>query len=240
MIVAQNLSKSFGSTRALFNVSLTVESAERTMLVGESGCGKSTLLRCLVGLISPDSGSIVADEIPVLPKNNADWRRKIGYVIQEGGLFPHLSIRKNLSIQSDYFGIESSKSEQRISELLDLVHLSADVLDRFPAQLSGGQRQRISLMRALMIDPPYIFLDEPLGALDPIIRFNLQKELLEIFTRLGKTVVMVTHDIQEALMLGTHISVMKNGEIIENATPENLVQNPSNAYVKQLLEAARL
>jgi osmoprotectant transport system ATP-binding protein len=169
-----------------------------SVLLGPTGCGKSTLLRLLTGLARPSAGEVRLWGEPLTPRTLAPLRRRIGYVIQEGGLFPHLTAAANVTLAARYFGWEAGRITQRLEELIALTHFPADAMGRFPAQLSGGQRQRVSLMRALMPGPELILLDEPLGALDPMIRAELRAELRDIFARLGQTVVLVTHDLVEA------------------------------------------
>ena len=183
---------------ALRGVSLVIQPARRTVLIGPSGCGKSTILRLMVGLVRPDAGQVLFQGTPVAAANVLPLRRRIGYVIQEGGLFPHLSAEGNVSLVARYLGWDARKIAARLAELADLVRLPAGLLGRLPFELSGGQRQRVGLMRALMLDPEVLLLDEPLAALDPVVRRELQDDLRAIFERLGKTVVLVTHDLEEA------------------------------------------
>lgn len=239
MIKLHDVSKAFGKTRALHNVSLDVEPGSTTTLIGPSGSGKSTLLRAVVGIVKPDRGNIYIEGEKLGPENLCSIRHKMGYVIQDGGLFPHLDARGNISLLAVYIGHEKTRIEHRIDELCRLTKYPPDALDRYPSQISGGQGQRVSLMRALMLDPDILLLDEPLGALDPLIRFQLQNDLKEIFEILGKTVLMVTHDIGEAAFFGHKIVLMREGIIVQEGTIGDLVENPSEPFVSQFIKAQR-
>jgi len=239
MIVIKNISKNYEGINVLKNINLEIETASTTILIGPSGCGKSTLIRILAGLIEPDSGSFEINKIKIDKNNINEIRKKLGYVIQEGGLFPHLTALENVSLAAKYFKLEEEKINERIKLLCGLTNLNNQLLEKYPLQLSGGQRQRISLMRALMLDPEILLLDEPLGALDPLIRFDLQTDLKKIFQELGKTVVMVTHDLAEAVYFGKKIVLMKEGEIIQESSPEELINNPQNEFVQKFVKAQR-
>src|SRR5262249_34545013 len=188
----------YGQMEALAPLDLAIDPGKTTVLIGPSGCGKSTLLRLMIGLIWPDNGEVFLGGQAITRDNATLLRRQMGYVIQDGGLFPNLTAKGNVALMARYLGWDDNRVTKRTSELAELVQLPSESLDRFPAQLSGGQKQRVSLMRALMLDPEVLLLDEPLGALDPIIRSDLQEDLRAIFQRLGKTVVLVTHDLGEA------------------------------------------
>jgi osmoprotectant transport system ATP-binding protein len=239
MIKLHKISKTFGKTKALHTTTLDIQPQSTTVIIGPSGCGKSTLLRLIIGLIKPDNGNIYIGGEILGPQNLYSIRHKMGYVIQDGGLFPHLNARENVSLLGTYLGYEKTQIEGRINELSELTRYPVDALDRYPSQISGGQRQRVSLMRALMLDPVILLLDEPLGALDPLIRFELQNDLKEIFKILGKTVVMVTHDIGEAGFFGNKIVLLRNGMIIQEGTIGDLVNNPSEAFVTEFIKAQR-
>jgi osmoprotectant transport system ATP-binding protein len=239
MIKLHNISKTFGKTKALHTTSLDIQPQSTSVLIGPSGCGKSTILRLIIGLIKPDNGNIYVEGEMLSPQNLYSIRHKIGYVIQDGGLFPHLNARENVSLLGTYLGYEKTRIGGRINELCELTKYPVDALDRYPSQISGGQRQRVSLMRALMLDPVILLLDEPLGALDPLIRFELQNDLKEIFKILGKTVVMVTHDIGEAGFFGDKIVLLREGIIIQEGTIGDLVKNPSEAFVTEFIKAQR-
>ncbi len=174
MLALSNISKSFNGIPALHDIDLQIEASQTTVLIGPSGCGKSTLLRIMIGLIRPENGTVRFEEKEVNPTTARDLRKKMGYVIQDGGLFPHLTARKNISIMAEFLEWPADRVDGRIDELIDLTQFPAGGLQRFPAELSGGQQQRVSLMRALMLDPDLLLMDEPLGALDPMIRFELQ------------------------------------------------------------------
>ena len=211
MFEVAGVSKTFGDLQALHKVDLSVQAKQTTVLIGPSGCGKSTLIRLMVGLIWPDEGTVTYEGQVLTPANVLSLRQKMGYVIQEGGLFPHLTARKNVALMANYLGWAEDRIDSRIETLATLTHFPADGLDRFPGELSGGQQQRVGLMRALMLDPDVLLLDEPLGALDPMIRADLQSDLRSIFQTLGKTVVMVTHDMGEAGFFGDQIVLMREG-----------------------------
>jgi osmoprotectant transport system ATP-binding protein len=188
------VSKKFGGASALQPTDLAFQSGLTTALIGPSGCGKSTLLRLIIALLQPDSGQVLFDGAEVNDANAQEIRRRVGYVIQEGGLFPHLTARANVLLMSRHLGHPAAEMKARLEELCALSQFPRDALERYPAELSGGQRQRVSLMRALMLAPEVLLLDEPLGALDPLVRSALQRDLKEIFTRLKQTAVLVTHD----------------------------------------------
>ncbi len=239
MLELSGVSKSFGDTVALTPTDLTIDEGSTTVLIGPSGCGKSTLLRLMIYLIEPDSGSVRFENTQFTQQGALSLRHRMGYVIQDGGLFPHLSARDNIALLARHLGRREEQVEQRLFELIDLTHFPPEGLDRFPVQLSGGQRQRVSLMRALMLDPHILLLDEPLGALDPIVRSELQHELREIFRAVNKTVVMVTHDIGEAGFFGNLIVLMREGAIVQRGSLRDLVDNPGDPFVTRFINAQR-
>ena len=239
MFEVTGVSKAFGDLQALCEVDLRVHAEQTTVLIGPSGCGKSTLIRLMVGLIWPDEGTVTYEGQVLTPANVLSLRQKMGYVIQEGGLFPHLTARKNVALMANYLGWAEDRIDSRIEALVTLTHFPADGLERFPGELSGGQQQRVGLMRALMLDPDVLLLDEPLGALDPMIRADLQSDLRSIFQTLGKTVVMVTHDMGEAGFFGDQIVLMREGEIVQIGSLKNLMQNPAHEFVTQFIHAQR-
>ncbi len=239
MFEVTGVSKTFGDLQALREVDLSVQAKQTTVLIGPSGCGKSTLIRLMVGLVWPDEGTVTYEGQILTPANVLSLRQKMGYVIQEGGLFPHLTARKNVALMANYLGWTEDRVDSRIETLATLTHFPADGLERFPGELSGGQRQRVGLMRALMLDPDVLLLDEPLGALDPMIRADLQSDLRSIFQTLGKTVVMVTHDMGEAGFFGDQIVLMREGEIVQIGSLKNLMQNPAHQFVTQFIHAQR-
>jgi len=234
-----NISKCYGNEHAVHPTSLRLDGGATYAIVGPSGCGKSTLLRLMIGLIQPDTGSIVFENAPLARHNVDTFRHKIGYVIQEGGLFPHLTARQNVTLMADYLGWPADRTERRIREVAGLTQFPFDGLLRYPTQLSGGQRQRVSLMRALMLDPDVLLLDEPLGALDPLTRFDLQAELRNLFRKLQKTVVLVTHDMGEAAYLGDSVILLRNGQIVQQGTIRDLIQQPADPFVTSFLHSHR-
>lgn len=234
------MQKRYGNATALGPVDLSIAARKTTVLIGESGCGKSTLLRLLNGLIAPTAGTVLCDGVPLGNVDMLEHRRRIGYVIQDGGLFPHLTAYRNVALLARYLKTDKNKIDARIEELASLTHFPTDGLDRFPAQLSGGQRQRVSLMRALMLDPPILLLDEPLGALDPMIRADLQQDLAEIFRTLHKTVIMVTHDLAEAAYLGHDIILLRAGQVVQQGSIDDLNNHPAEEFVTRFIEAQRV
>jgi osmoprotectant transport system ATP-binding protein len=239
MISVENVSKTYGSHVALRPTTLQFAPGETTVLIGPSGCGKSTLLRLIVGLVPLDTGRVALDGETLAPANAEEWRRRIGYVIQEGGLFPHLTAEGNVTLLARYLRQSDSSIGARLAELANLVGLPTELLARYPADLSGGQRQRVGLMRALMLDPKLLLLDEPLGALDPITRFELQQELKDIFGRLKKTVILVTHDMGEAAYFADTIVLMRNGQVVQQGSLEDLLERPADPYVTSFIRAQR-
>ncbi len=239
LVELTNIGKTFGTAAALHPTDLSFERGKTTVLIGPSGCGKSTILRLIIGLIEPDGGTIQFDGAPATSPDIALLRRRVGYVIQEGGLFPHLTARDNVLLMARHFRRPENESRERLSELCALTRLPEKLLDRFPVELSGGQRQRVSLMRALMLSPELLLLDEPLGALDPLVRATLQKDLKEIFARLKQTAILVTHDLAEAAFLGDTIVLMNDGKIVQHGTLSDLRSNPSSSFVTEFLEAQR-
>ena len=239
MLKLNGVSKRYGKLQALHPTKIRLPAGKTTVLLGPSGCGKSTILRILVGLVAPDSGDVVFDGTKL---NAATWaaaRHRIGYMIQDGGLFPHLTLRGNVTLLARYLKWDDQQIRDRLVELRELVHLPVDAMDRFPAEISGGQRQRVALMRALFLDPQVLLLDEPLGALDPLIRSELQEDLRGIFRALGKTVVVVTHDIGEAGYLADSIAMMKSGRIVQQGTLAELVREPAEVFVSEFINAQR-
>jgi osmoprotectant transport system ATP-binding protein len=224
----------FGGVEALAPTNLSIAAGETLLLLGPSGSGKSTLLRCLIGL-SPFEGRLLFDGQPV-----SDWsavRRRLGYVIQEGGLFPHLTARGNVILAAREFGWDASRIDARVTKLAELVGLDAAQLARFPGELSGGQRQRVAMMRALMLAPDVLLLDEPLSALDPVTRLRLAGELRDIFARLGMTVVMVTHSLREARFFGGRALLMREGRVVQEGSIAELEARPADSFVAEFLAA---
>ncbi|MFQ5489204.1 MAG: ATP-binding cassette domain-containing protein [Phycisphaerae bacterium] len=239
MLELDQVSKRYGDSVALHPTSLNLAPGQTTTIIGPSGCGKSTLLRLMIGLIQPDGGTVTFEGQPVRPDTVTSLRPRMGYVIQEGGLFPHLSARGNIALMAEFLGWEGPRIGRRVLELTELTRFPADGLARYPAQLSGGQRQRVSLMRALMLDPHLLLLDEPLGALDPMIRSELQDDLRDIFRQLGKTVVLVTHDLAEAAFFGDRLVLMRAGHIVQTGPLGDLLNAPADPFVTRFVNAQR-
>lgn len=240
MIELRDISKSYGNHEVVKNLTISFPPNEISVLIGPSGCGKTTTLEMINGLVKPDDGEIVVDGKNLATTDLITLRRQIGYVIQEMGLFPHYNVYDNIALVPRLLKWEKNRIKSRIDELMNLVNLSADQLVKYPAQLSGGQQQRVGVARALAADPKYLLMDEPFGALDPINRSRLQDEFLRIQKGLRKTVVFVTHDMDEALKLGDRIAIMKGGQIIQFNTPLQLMQKPKNDFVKEFTGANRI
>jgi osmoprotectant transport system ATP-binding protein len=217
--------KTFNGKAALEDVSLVTARGKTTALIGPSGCGKSTVLGLMTGLLKPDSGTITFEDRIITPIDLQGVRRRLGYVIQDGGLFPHLTGLANVTLMARHVGWAAAKIRNRVEELSTLTRLSSELLARFPAEISGGQRQRVSLMRALMLDADVLLLDEPLAALDPIFR------------RLQKTVVLVTHDMNEAAFFADQIVLMRAGRIVQAGTVDDLYDRPAETFVGQFVRA---
>ncbi|MFN3231442.1 MAG: ATP-binding cassette domain-containing protein [Alphaproteobacteria bacterium] len=239
MIDLQGVAKSFDGTVAVAPLDLRIGPHQTTVLIGPSGCGKSTLLRLMIGLAPPSAGALLFDGEPLLAANLTAIRRRIGYVIQDGGLFPHLTARENACLMPQHLDWSTERQNGRITELAKLTHFPEDGLDRYPGQLSGGQRQRVALIRALMLDPEVLLMDEPLGALDPMIRRGLQDDLRAIFQRLDKTVVLVTHDMHEAAFFADTIVLLRNGTIVQQGTVNDLLRRPADPFVSAFINAQR-
>ena len=239
MICVENVSKTYGKQTALASTTLVFQSGATTVLIGPSGCGKSTLLRIIVGLIRPDGGRVVLGAQELTADNAEAMRHGIGYVIQDGGLFPHLTAQENVTLLARFLKHSPEAINQRVTALSDLVQLARTALSRYPKDLSGGQRQRVGLMRALMLDPAILLLDEPLGALDPITRSELQTQLKNIFTNLKKTVVLVTHDMGEAAYFGNEIVLLREGRIVQRGSLADLLERPVEPYVTDFIRAQR-
>ncbi|MEE8254049.1 MAG: ATP-binding cassette domain-containing protein [Nitrosomonadaceae bacterium] len=239
MLVLSQVSKRYGNTEVLAPTDLQVPAGETLVLIGPSGCGKSTLLRLIIGLVKSDSGTITFAGTMLTPENIFQIRQRTGYVIQEGGLFPHLTVRDNVVVMARHLHRDTAWINSRFAELAELVRLPQELMSRFPVELSGGQRQRVSLMRALMLDPELLLLDEPLGALDPMIRYELQQELNRIFSQLGKTVIMVTHDIAEAAYFGHSLVLIRDGHVVQAGSFKELAQAPAEPFVEQFITAQR-
>lgn len=225
-------------TTALAGVSLAVPPGETLALVGESGSGKTTLLRLFNRMVDPSGGEVRVEGHPVSELDPIALRRRIGYVPQDGGLIPHWRVERNVDLVPRLLGWEATRRKARVREMLELVGLSPEVhAPRYPAELSGGQRQRVALARALAADPPVVLLDEPFGALDALTRLELHRQFLELRKTLGKTLVLVTHDLAEAFRLADRIAVMRAGRILQIGVPRELKEAPADPYVRALLDA---
>ncbi len=239
MISVTGVAKSFGAVTALAPTTLEFAPGRTTVVIGPSGCGKTTLLRLMLGLVTPDSGSVMLNGMALSVDNAQTLRHQVGYVIQEGGLFPHLNARRNVTLMARYLGRGQTDIERRCAGLAELVRIPAQVLARYPRDLSGGQRQRVALMRALMLDPPVLLMDEPLGALDPVTRHALQADLKDVFSRLAKTVVLVTHDMHEAAHFADEIVLMRAGRVVQRGTLDDLLARPAEPFVTEFIHAQR-
>lgn len=239
MLRLEGAARRYGDQTALAPTDLTVPACATVVIIGPSGCGKSTLLGMMNGLVAPDAGRVFFDDEELTAANMLAARRRMGYVIQEGGLFPHMTAGENVTLMARVTGWAAPRIDESLQQLCELTQFPADALGRHPDTLSGGQRQRVSLMRALMLDPDVLLLDEPLGALDPLIRYELQDELRRIFRRLGKTVVMVTHDMAEAAFFADEIVLMADGRIIQRGTVADLTERPAEPFVSRFVRAQR-
>ena len=236
MIRLEHVTKSFGRYKALDDVSIVVEEGEVLPVIGRSGCGKTTMLRVINGLQKPDSGKVYAAGEDVGEADLIRLRRKIGYVIQNKGLFPHMTVEKNIIYVPVISGQKDKRQNRKLAEeLIGLVGLEREMLDRYPEELSGGQQQRVGIARALASRPKLLLMDEPFGALDEITKRAMQNELLALQKKLGMTVVFITHDIREAMKLGDRVLVMEQGKIAQCDTPENVKKNPADEFVKELI-----
>jgi osmoprotectant transport system ATP-binding protein len=235
----EEASKRYGRLLALDRLNIAFPAGTTTALIGSSGSGKSTVLRLLLGLERPEQGCVRIDGQILRPGDALALRRRVGYVIQDGGLFPHLTALGNLALLPRHLGWSASRIRERAEELAALTHLPTDVLDRYPAELSGGQRQRVALVRGLMADPDALLMDEPLGALDPIVRHELQDELKQIFDQLGKTVIVVTHDLAEAAWFTERLVLIRHGAIVQEGSFEDLRDRPAGDFVTRFVQARR-
>ncbi len=242
MIILEDVTKRFNDSEAaaVASLSLAVDEGEIVALVGPSGCGKTTTLRMINRLIEPSSGTIIVagSDISAVPVH--ELRRTIGYVIQQVGLFPHRTVDQNIATVPSLLGWDTDRVRSRVDELVDLVAIDRSILERYPSELSGGQRQRVGVARALAADPPVLLMDEPFGAVDPVVRDHLQRELLDLQSRLHKTIVFVTHDIDEAILVGDRVAILNTGGVLEQfATPGELLAHPANQFVAGFLGSDR-
>ncbi len=240
MIELANVSKQYGGVTAIHPLDLVFDAAKTYVLIGPSGCGKSTLLRLTMGLVKSDTGTVHVAGEGLADENVLRLRQRIGYVIQDGGLFPHLAAHDNVALVARHLGWPQSRIDERLDQLAKLTRFPRAGLARFPAQLSGGQQQRVGLMRALLLEPDVLLLDEPLGALDPMIRSDLQADLRRIFRTLNKTVLMVTHDLHEAAYFADEIILLRDGRIVQRGTITELVDAPQDPFVTQFVNAQRM
>jgi osmoprotectant transport system ATP-binding protein len=231
----REVTRSFGGEPAVREVTLDIPRERTTVLLGESGGGKSTLLRLMSGLLLPDSGEVLFEGARLTAENAPALRRRMGFGLQSGGLFPHLTAADNVTLLAQALRRPRDWQRRRLEELAAIVKLEPGMLLRWPGQLSGGQRQRVSLMRAVMLIPSVVLLDEPLGALDPVTRGELQRELRRVFSTLGTTVVLVTHDLQEAAFLGDRVALLHDGRLVQLGTMEELVAHPADPWVAKFL-----
>lgn len=237
MISLRGVSKIYdGGPPAVSDLSMEIDEGEIVVLVGPSGCGKTTTLKMINRLIEPSGGEIVVNGTSIMDHDPVQLRRGIGYVIQSIGLFPHRTIRQNMTTVPDLLGWERERMDARAQELAQMLRLDGGLLDRYPAELSGGQRQRVGVARALAVDPPVMLMDEPFGAVDPIVRGQLQEQFLELQRRLRKTIVFVTHDVDEAIKIADRIAILNIGGVIEQYDrPEEILANPANEFVKDFV-----
>jgi osmoprotectant transport system ATP-binding protein len=242
LISLRNVTKSFdnASGHAVKDLSLEIEAGETIVLVGPSGCGKTTTMKMINRLIEPTSGEIRVDGKNVLEQDPVELRRGIGYVIQSIGLMPHRTISQNIATVPELLGWDNERVRSRITELSEMLSLDQELLDRYPSELSGGQRQRVGVARALAVDPPVMLMDEPFGAVDPIVRERLQDQFLELQSELKKTIVFVTHDVDEAIKMADRIAILNKGGVVEQfASPEEILRSPANDFVKQFVGVER-
>jgi osmoprotectant transport system ATP-binding protein len=240
MIKVQKLSKHFGKVKAVDEISFEVKEHENLILLGTSGCGKTTTLKMINRLIEPSAGNILIDGKNISEQSPEILRRGIGYVLQNNGLFPHYTVAENIAIVPQLLKWDKKRTEKRVAELLEKLHLTKDYLNVYPSELSGGQQQRVGLARALVADPAVLLMDEPFGALDNVTRSKIHAEFKALDELKRKTIIMVTHDVQEAFELGDHICLMDKGKIIQDGTPAELLFKPKNDFVKEFLKEQRL
>ncbi|HEX6137382.1 MAG TPA: ABC transporter ATP-binding protein [Casimicrobiaceae bacterium] len=240
MIEIEHLTKRFGSVPAVDDLSLAIGESEICVLIGPSGCGKTTTMRMINRMIEPTRGTIRIAGRDVMHVDPVDLRRSVGYVIQQVGLFPHMTIAENVATVPNLLGWDAARTARRVDELLARVDMDpARYRDRYPRELSGGQKQRVGVARALAADPPVMLMDEPFGALDPITRASLQDEFLRLLYELRKTIVFVTHDIDEALKMGTRIAILRAGRLVQFDRPEAILAHPADAFVEAFVGSDR-
>lgn len=237
----ENVSKVYkGGKKAVKNITLDIKKGEFICFIGPSGCGKTTTMKMINRLIEPSEGKILINGENIMEKDPVELRRQIGYVIQQIGLFPHMTILENITLVPKLLKWSDQEKKERALELLQLVDMGPEYLERYPYELSGGQQQRIGVLRALASNPPLILMDEPFGALDPITRDALQEEFKNLQRTLNKTIVFVTHDMDEAIKLADRIVILKAGEIVQVGTPDEILRNPANEFVEEFIGKERL
>ncbi|GAA0777845.1 ABC transporter ATP-binding protein [Clostridium subterminale] len=236
VICFEGVSKAYGKNLILNNFNLKINKGEFLTIIGSSGCGKTTMLKLINGLLTPEGGKVHVNGEDISKVNQIGLRRRIGYVIQGVGLFPHMNIRKNIAYVPNLIKKDDKiEVASKVEKLIKIVGLSEDMLERYPSELSGGQRQRVGLARALAASPEILLMDEPFGAVDEITRKLLQEEILRIYKELNVTIVFITHDIKEALKLGTRVLVMDKGKIIQIGSPAEIKENPRTDFVRKLI-----
>jgi osmoprotectant transport system ATP-binding protein len=239
LISFEKVSFAYRDVAAVREFTLQVQTGQTVALIGPSGCGKSTVLKLAAGLLQPDSGMVAINGTDLRSGDLPKLRQHIGYVVQSGALFPHLSCADNVTLSARYLQLEPRHISTRLAELAEMVRLPGSLLDKYPGELSGGQRQRVSIMRALFLDPDVLLLDEPLGALDPMVRAELQQELHAWFASLHKSVLLVTHDMAEAAFFARHLVLMREGQVLQQGSCLQLLQQPANDFVDAFVRAQR-
>jgi osmoprotectant transport system ATP-binding protein len=235
MLQLQGVFKKYGDKEVVAPLDLVVRTGEVMVLLGPSGCGKTTILRMIAGLVQPTGGQVLIDDLALSERTLPQIRRRLGYVIQEGGLFPHLTAAANITLMARHVGWPAERGRARLAELVEMTQFPTDALARYPVELSGGQRQRVSLMRALFLGPHLLLLDEALGALDPMIRAGLQRDLKAVFQKSGATVVLVTHDLVEASWFANRICMLQAGRIVQQGTFTDIMERPADPFVREFV-----
>lgn len=240
IIEYKNVSKLYGSKKAVDDISLQIEEGEFLTVIGSSGCGKTTLMKMINGLVEPDTGEVLVYGENIKGKDMISLRKTMGYAIQGNVLFPHLSVEENIAYVPHLLKLEEDKIAQIVEDKMKLVNLSTELKKRYPNELSGGQQQRVGIARAYASSPKILLMDEPFGAVDAITRYQLQREIKQIYEKTKTTIVFITHDISEALKLGTKVMIMDEGKIQQYASPEEIMKSPANDYVVKLMELAQI